>query len=209
MRRPERWRATAALVLALAVPARAQAPEAFAGAALPPAVRAELARRAAWWQAGPPERREAFRARVRAWDALPAAERAARRERAWAWRLLPPGERARVLAALERFHARPPAEQQALRARFDALDARERRGWLLGPELGADYAALQPLLAQVPAAEHAPLLRTLRAMGREERAMLAVLAQRTPPQGRDALRRRLIALPPPRHAAWLAQELAR
>lgn len=210
MRRRNRVLAGVLAACALLAAAHAADPlAAFADAPLAPAVRAELARRAALWNAWTPPQRAAFRARARTWDALPPAERGARREREAAWRALAPAERARIRAALAAFAALPPLEQQTLRDRFAALDAREQRGWLLGPELGADYPALQPLLAQVPAPQRAPLLRVLRGLSREERRLLGVLAQRTPPSRRDALRARLIALPPPRRAAWLAQEVAR
>jgi len=36
-------------------------------------------------------------------------------------------------------------------------------------------------------------------------AQLGVLSQRTPPQERDALRERLLALPPAQRADWLRQ----
>ena len=69
---------------------------------------------------------------------------------AWqAWRALPEGERARMQAARDAYRALPIARQQELRAQFDALDAGIRRGWLLGPTLGADWPRLHALFTQL------------------------------------------------------------
>ena len=97
------------------------------------------------------------------------------------------------------------ASQARLRADFAALDAMERRGWLLGPALGADFFALQPLLGFVPEDEREPLLAALRALAPEQRALLGEMARRTPPAGREALRRELLATAPASRSAWLEQ----
>jgi hypothetical protein len=99
------------------------------------------------------------------------------------------------------------AAQASRRARFEALDASERSGWQLGPVLGADYPQLHALLAQVPQAQHDLLLATLRAMSPGERADLAVLAQRTPPQDREALRRDLLSTAQSQRAQWLRRRV--
>ena len=96
---------------------------------------------------------------------------------------------------------------QALRQQFLQLDGSTRRGWLLGPALGADYAALQPLLAQVPVLERESLLQVLRTMSPLQRRELAVLAQRTPPQQRPQLRRDLLSTAQVNRSAWLRQRL--
>lgn len=152
--------------------------------------------------------REALQRRVGAWEALPEAMRRERREAWQAWRALPADERARMRAAREAYLALPVAEQQALRARFDALDAGIRRGWLLGPVLGADWPQLHALFAQVPAGERDALLQALRALPPQARADLGVLAQRTPPQERQALRAALLAQPPAQRASWLRSSVA-
>jgi hypothetical protein len=107
------------------------------------------------------------------------------------------------------FAALDGAQQQALRAQFAQEDASQRRGWFLGPALGASFAALQPLLMQVPADERAPLLATLRAMDTGQRDALGVLAQRTAPAQRDALRRELISTSAANRDRWLDTRLAR
>ncbi|HEX2083840.1 MAG TPA: hypothetical protein VHF86_10210, partial [Xanthomonadaceae bacterium] len=96
-----------------------------------------------------------------------------------------------------------------LRARFAQLDESRRHGWLLGPQLGADWERLQPLLMQVPAGQREPLLAALRGMSAQQRADLGVLAQRTPPQDRDRLRRELLAQRPADRGRWLVEQLDR
>lgn len=174
---------------------------------LPPTAQAPLRRQLAQWQAWSPAQREAFRQRAAQWEALPRAQRDERRERYHAWQALPSDERAQLRAAAAEYAAMTPDLQHAWRAQFDALDRSDRRGWLLGPALGADYAVLQPLLAQVPASEHEPLLRTLRAMTSQQRRELGVLAQRTPPARREALRRDLMATSADARGDWLWRQL--
>lgn len=176
---------------------------------LQPAERSRLQQRAATWRSWSAHERAAHAARTKAWDALPVAERGERRERYVAWQALPGGERARIERAREAFAAMDPAQREVLRAQFAALDGSVRRGWRLGPSLGADYAALQPLLAQVPAEQHEPLLRVLRAMEPRQRIDLAALAQRTPPDQRAALRRELLSTSAANRDAWLHDRLMR
>ncbi|MFD0738773.1 DUF3106 domain-containing protein [Lysobacter koreensis] len=176
---------------------------------LQPARRGQLQQRAATWASWTAAERARFAERAADWDATPAAQRGARRERYLAWQALPAAERTRVTLAVAAHAALPAAQQQALRAQFDALDGSTRRGWLLGPALGADYPALQPLLAQVPPGEHAPLLRALRAMTPQQRADLAMLVQRTPPHERATLRRELQSTSAANREAWLWQRLDR
>lgn len=143
-----------------------------------------------------------------AWDALPHAERGERRERWLAWRALAATERAALRGAARRYAALPSDEQAALRARFDDLDASLRRGWLLGPDLGADYPRLHPLIAQVPAEARAAVLDVLRGLDHQAREDLAVLAARTPPQSRAELRVELLATPPAQRGRWLRERVA-
>lgn len=193
---------------------------AVAGAALPPALQAQMSRlppplqqqlraRQATLQVLAPSQRQALQQRSVAWDALPLAQRRELRERWQAWQALPAREQWQLRTAATAFAALPPEQQQALRARFEALDESERRGWRLGPVLGADYARLQPLLMQVPAAQRGPLLAVLRAMTPAELDDLATLAQRTPPPERDALRRDLVSTSAANRAAWLRLRLDR
>lgn len=172
-------------------------------ARLPQADRARLLQRQQALLAMTPGERDALRARVAAWEALPAPERRRQRETWEAWRALPAAERDRMRVARAAFDALPAAEQAALRASFDALDDQLRRGWLLGPTLGADWPRLHALLSQVGADEQQPLVAALRGLSAQGRSDLAVLAQRTPPAERDALRRNLLALPADARDGWL------
>ncbi|GAB3736273.1 hypothetical protein GCM10028862_20760 [Luteimonas pelagia] len=208
-RRP-RLAATAALlvVAATALGGLAAAPALEPWLArLPDAEQAALRTRAGQWRGWTGDAREAFLARMAEWDARDPATRATLRAHWQAWRELDPVDRAMVRGAAARFDALPESTRDALRARFDALDASAQRGWLLGPRVGADYPALQPLLAQVPEAERLPLLRVLRAMSPAERADLAVLVQRTPPTERAELRRGLLSTSDGNRAAWLRLRL--
>jgi len=174
---------------------------------LPPATQAALRANAQRWDAYSPEQQKAFRERAAQWDALPRAGRDERRERYLAWEALAPDERAQAQAAAAQYAAMPPDQQAAWRAQFDAMDRSDRRGWLLGPSLGADYAVLQPLLAQVPEADRAALMRTLRSMTPQQRRELGVLAQRTPPDARAALRRELVSVSAQERGDWLWRRL--
>lgn len=160
-------------------------------------------------QAMSPEQRVRFGQSLAAWKALPLAERENRRARYQAWLQLDEAERLRLRAVAAEIAGFPPQRQQALRSQFDALDASQRRGWRLGPTLGADYGKLQPLLAYVLPAQRLSLLASLRSMTAGQRAELAVLAQRTPPQDRQALREELLAQPGAQLDAWLQRKLAR
>jgi hypothetical protein len=128
-------------------------------------------------------------------DGLPPGVRGELRERWDAWQRLPAPERDAVRAALASFAALPAAERQALRDEYAALPGDLQRGWLLGPTLGARWHLLQPLMQQVPADEREPLLAHLHAMDPAALDALGEIARRTPPQARDALRRKLAGLP--------------
>jgi hypothetical protein len=174
---------------------------------LPAGLQRELRAHDLLWRALTVEQQRALRQRIVHWDALPLADRRRRREHWQAWRALPADQRLQVQAAALAYAALAPNAQQALRAEFAARDEIERHGWLLGPALGADFAALQPLVQQVPLPQRAPLLAVLHAMTPAERIDLAMLAQRTAPQRRQALRRALLSTSAANRAAWLQAQL--
>lgn len=176
---------------------------------LQPQQRARMQQRAEQWAGWDKRQRDAFAARAAAWDALPRAERITQREEYAAWRMLPVGERGQLRRAAQAWRALPPERQQALRQQFDALDESERRGWLLGPDLGAHYLELHPLLAQLPEAEHAPLLEVLRSLSPQQRSDVGVLVRRTPPQERAELRRELLSTATHNREQWIWQRLDR
>lgn len=198
-----------AVLLALAASAVALPPQlAERLTHLPAALQQELRARDATWTTMTPAQQQALRQQIADWDALPEPIRRDRRERWQAWRALPPDQRLQVQAAVLAFAALAPDQRLALRAQFAQRDASQRHGWLLGPVLGADFASLQPLLLQVPLAQREPLLATLRAMTAAERLDLAMLAQRTAPQQRNALRRDLLSTSAANRAAWLQSRVA-
>lgn len=198
MRRADRRPATA--VRAMAVIAL------LAGIGASPAQDATNASR---WAAMSPTTQAEWQQRRLAWDALPRHEREDRRARYATWRALDEIQRARLRAAASEIAALPPEHQTALRTQFGMLDAMQRQGWRLGPDLGADWPRLQPLFAYIPPTERDGLLAILRRLDAEQRDDLAALAQRLPPQDRDAFRRELLAVPDGRRRAWLQQRRER
>ncbi len=158
-------------------------------------------------QATTPPQQAPFAQRLAAWDALPPAQREDRRARYAAWRELDPVERATLRGVAARIAAFPPERQQALQAQFALLNGTQQRGWRLGSVLGGDYEKLFGLLAYVPETQRPPLLATLRALSPPQREELALLAQRTPPQDRPALRSELLAVPATQRGAWLQRKL--
>ena len=174
----------------------------------PATLQTELRDQAMVWSTWTPAQRAAFAQRAAQWDKLAPDVRAQRRVRYAAWRGLDAVSAEAVENAVQAFARLPREEQDRLRAEFDALDPVTQRGWLLGPAIGADYPKLHPLLAQLPETQHAPMLRTLRRMSAAERADLDVLAQRVPPQERDALVRDLLSTSDANRPAWLRARLA-
>lgn len=195
--------ALAMLALGLFAGAAFALPPALQGDHLPAAERERLEARAALLAGMSPEARAAFAARIAAWHALPVAERARRRTAHEAAEALPHAERMQLQQAAAHFAALPEAEQRELRTAFEQLDQGLRRGWLLGPVLGADWPGLHPLFSALPESERAPVLLALRAMSPQARLDLAALAQRTPPHERDALRRDWLAVPADARDTWL------
>ena len=139
-----------------------------------------------------PAQRGELQRRIAAENASPRAERGALRERWDAWQRMPEAERSGVRRALAAYAAMPADAQRALHEAFEAQPLDLQRGWLLGPMLGERWPQLQPLLQQVPASERDPLLARLHAMDAASLDALGVLAQRTPPQSREALRQRML-----------------
>ena len=174
-------------------------------ASLPAAERTRLARRNASLQALAPAALADLRAHAARWDTLDLPARRARRDAWQAWNRLPETARARMQAAAAAYAALPEERRQALAEEFSALDASARNGWRLGPDLGADWPVLHPLLALVPTGQQEELLAVLLSMDAAERADLGVLARRTPPGERDDLRDALLTTPAENRAAWLRQ----
>ncbi len=142
-----------------------------------------------------------------AWSQLSEAQRRQRRADHAAWRALSEAERDRVRQAAARFAALPPAQQQSLREQFAAQDQSFRDGWRLGPLLGEYYSRLQGLFGFLPVEQREPTLALLRQLSRTQVAQLALVAQRTPPTQRDAVRTAFLAVPAAQRDAWLKQQV--
>ncbi|MGO1541566.1 MAG: DUF3106 domain-containing protein [Luteimonas sp.] len=170
-------------------------------ASLPAAERTRLARRHASLQALAPDGLAALRARAARWETLELAELRAHRDAWQAWNRLPMAARTRMQAAAAAYAELPEERRLELAGEFAGLDALERNGWRLGPDLGADWPTLHPLFALVPAQQQEELLAVLLSMEAAELADLRILAQRTPPGERDAL----LTTPAENRAAWLRQ----
>lgn len=145
----------------------------------------------------------------RPWNELDAAGRDEVRARYAAWQSLGPEARERIRQARTRLAGLPVDQQRALRTRFDAMDRLHRDGWRLGPQLGLQYPALQPLFGYVPAEQRARTLDLLHALDSEQLAQLAVISQRSAPQDRSALRDELLSLAPSARAGWLRARVGR
>jgi hypothetical protein len=141
------------------------------------------------------------------WSALAPAQQRELRARYAAWQALPETERQRIRQAAARVATLPPAEREALRGRFLDQDQLHRDGWLLGPQLGALYPKLQPLLGYVPAEQREPLITLLRQLDAEQLTQLTLISQRTPPQDRAELRAQLLAVSVAGRSAWLREKV--
>ncbi|HHA2973931.1 TPA: DUF3106 domain-containing protein [Stenotrophomonas maltophilia] len=122
------------------------------------------------------------------------------------WRALPEGERERVRQAAVRFNALPADQQQRLRQQFQAQDQAFREGWRLGPQLGLEFPKLHGLFGFVPPEQREAALAVLRQLSPAQLAQLTLVAQRTPPQERDAVRSAFLAVPAAERDSWLKRQ---
>ena len=172
-------------------------------ASLPPGETKRMALRHARLQAMSAEEVAALRRDAAEWESLALAAQRSRRDAWQAWNRLPGHARARMRAAAAAWVELPEEQRDSLETAFAELDEMERNGWRLGPDLGADWPVLHPLFALVPADQQEELLAVLMAMEAVERTDLGVVAQRTPPGERDALRDALLTTPAENRPAWL------
>lgn len=143
------------------------------------------------------------------WEQASPEQKRQRRSEYAAWRAMSESERQRVRQAAESFAALPPAQQQALRDRFNAQDQAFRDGWRLGPLLGEHYGRLQSMFGYVPEAQRDTVLAVLRQLSPAQVAQLTLVAQRTPPQERDAVRGEFLTVAPAQRDAWLSRQVGR
>ncbi len=123
-----------------------------------------------------------------------------------AWRALPEGERERIRQAAARFNALPADQQQRLRQQFGDQDQAFRDGWRLGPQLGLEFPKLHGLFGFLPPEQRETALAVLRQLSPAQLAQLALVAQRTPPQERDAVRSAFLAVPAAERDSWLKRQ---
>lgn len=119
---------------------------------------------------------------------------------------LPEGERERIRQAAARFAALPAEQQQRLREQFQAQDQSFRDGWRLGPQLGMQFPKLHGLFGLVPPEQREAALAALRQLSPAQLTQLTLVAQRTPPQERDAVRSAFLAVPAAERDAWLKHQ---
>ncbi len=137
------------------------------------------------------------------WATMTPPQRRELRARYAAWRALPETERQRIRHAAASLGSKAASDQAGVRTQFQNMDQMHRDGWLLGPQLGITYARLQPLLGYLPQDQREPMLALLRQLEPTELELLSLISLRTPPQGRQALRSELLAVPAARREAWL------
>lgn len=137
---------------------------------------------------------------------LDAQQQRQRRADYAAWRALPEGERERIRQAAARFNAMPADQQQRLRLQFREQDQAFRDGWRLGPQLGLEFPKLHGLFGFVPAEQREAALAVLRQLSPAQLAQLTLVAQRTPPQERDAVRAAFLGVPAAERDAWLKRQ---
>lgn len=146
---------------------------------------------------------------VTPWQQLSPEQKRQRRSEYAAWRAMSEPERARVRQAAERFAALPLAKQQELRDQFTAQDQAFRDGWRLGPLLGEHFSRLQGMFGYVPENQRDATLAMLRQLTPAQVSQLTLVAQRTPPQQRDAVRTEFLSVAPAQRDAWLARQVGR
>lgn len=137
---------------------------------------------------------------------LDAQQQRQRRADYAAWRALPEAERERIRQAAARFNSLPADQQQRMRQQFQAQDQAFRDGWRLGPQLGLEFPKLHGLFGFVPPEQRETALAVLRQLNPAQLAQLALVAQRTPPQERDAVRSAFLAVPAAERDSWLKRQ---
>ncbi len=138
---------------------------------------------------------------------LDAQQQRQRRADYAAWRALPEAERERIRQAAARFNALPADQQQRMRQQFQAQDQAFRDGWRLGPQLGLEFPKLHGLFGFVPPEQRESALAVLRQLSPAQLAQLTLVAQRTPPQERDAVRSAFLAVPAAERDSWLKRQV--
>jgi len=170
---------------------------------LPPKDAEQILANARTWLAADPEQQQALRDRHAAWMELPPPQRAAARQRLQAWESLSPAQREALKEGSRRFAELPPNLQEQARERFRELPLEARLAYLLPAEQRAAAALAQRLFPFVGEGEREASLAMLAGLGKDGRNRFEQMARRMSPQQREALRQRLLALPPEQRQQFL------
>ena len=169
-----------------------------------------LLARDAQWQAMTPAQQQALRQRIAAWDAMPPAQRRERRDAlagvaGAAAGGSPAGSRRRHRV---RGAGRCRAAARCARNSRNSMPATTTAG-CSGPRWAAVRAGCSRCCCRCRRRSACRCWTALRALTPAQRADLGVLAQRTPPLQRDALRRAAVVHRAVNRGGWLQSQLAR
>jgi len=168
---------------------------------LPNDARRQLAENAALWLALEEADRAALVKKVAEWDAEPAAARLAPRERFEAWRQIGPQGRAQVRAASDWLSVQPAERQQALLLQFSDLPPPQQAAFLRDAATRDAFDTVDAVFPFVPETERGETIALVRSLDPASRAKLREATRRMSPKDREALRRKLLELPPAQRAA--------
>lgn len=172
---------------------------------LPEAARRQLVLNAQLWVALDEPQRQRLTETVVAWDAMPAAERLALRARFDAWQQLGPEGRATARAAATWLAQLPSDQQDGYTVRFQALPPERQARFLRDAATREVFDTIDAAFPFVPEAARAETLALVRGLEPAARIALRDQARRMSPQQREALRKRLLALPADMRSAEVAR----
>lgn len=172
---------------------------------LPETARRQLAMNAQLWLALDETQRQLLTERIAAWDAMPAAERLAPRARFDAWQQLGPEGRATARAAATWLAQASPEQQQELADTFQALPLNQQSRFLRDAATRDVFDTIDAVFPFVPETARTETLALVRALQPAARTALREQAKRMSPQQREALRKKLLALPADARASAIAR----
>lgn len=172
---------------------------------LPETARRQLAMNAQLWLALDETQRQLLTERIAAWDAMPAAERLAPRARFDAWQQLGPEGRATARVAATWLAQASPEQQQELADTFQALPLNQQSRFLRDAATRDVFDTIDAVFPFVPETARTETLALVRALQPAARTALREQAKRMSPQQREALRKKLLALPADARASAIAR----
>ena len=162
---------------------------------------------AARWLTLTPEQRAAAAERAAQWQAMSPEQRAQAQAKMRNFKALPPEQRERMLRTLREFRALPPAQRNQLRREFERRNGGfNRRNTPFAPQNRWPGANGVPnagnRLRDLPAAERDATIAFIRSLTPEQRAIVRLHFMRLPPNQRDDLRKRLLAMTAAQRATY-------